>query len=119
MSPCDTHPPWQTTKYKSKGERDTANGKTIPSSQPITIIVRYLEEEKTFQKGTIINATKEELESCSLNHWFCASSLSYITISSHCELLHLNLVRNNVFKNGLLKCVIQQRESIIKWCSDP
>lgn len=79
---------------KAKGRGRTAKGQTIPSSQPITIIIRYLEEEKTFQKGTTINATKEELESCSLNHWFCASPLLHVNINSHCELLHLNLVRN-------------------------
>lgn len=79
---------------KAKGRGKTAKRRTIPSSQPITVITRYLEEEKTLQKGTIINATKEELGSCGLNHWFCASSPFYVTISSHCELLHLHLVRN-------------------------
>ena len=83
---------------KAKGRKKTTNGKTILSRQPIRIIIRYLEEEKTFQKCTIISATKEELESCCLNHWFSASSLSYININSHCELLHLNLVRNTFFK---------------------
>lgn len=83
---------------KAKGREKTANGKTIPSRQPIAVIIRYLKEEKTFQKGTIINATKEEFERSSLNHWFCASSHFYININSHYELLHLNLVRNTFLK---------------------
>lgn len=87
-------PPGISQNVKAKEGGKKANGKTLPSSQPISIMLWYLKEEKTFQKGTIINATKKELESWSLNHWFCASSLFYININSHCELLHLNLVRN-------------------------
>ena len=87
-----------------KVRKKTATGKIPPSSQPITIITWYLKEEKTFPKGNIINATKKELESCSLNHWFCASPPFYININSHRELLHPNLVRNTFLKWLARRC---------------
>lgn len=92
LMPCPLTSISQNVKAKGRGKNST--WKAVSSSQLITVIIWYLKEEKTFQKGTIINATKKELESCSLNHWFCASSLFYININFHCELLHLNLVRN-------------------------